>query len=389
MEKLTLKAKSFAASIILASLVFDVLVAASFIRHWGNVNYLAVDISYALFVALIAFFIFKTGRVAGMRALFFIVMAASFIIVYKIGLLRQSGNLFFFKPQQGSLIEVPYCHIALAPTFFNFLKGQALALSQNWSMWGFYTMGFLWLGVTLLVGQGFCAWGCWYGGIDEFFARLPKKQLWKLNDIPLRVRLIPLGLLLFLLLASFTTSRPIFCWWICPVKMTTAYLDIDSYIKQIQLVIFLIMAFGFLIILPLLTKKRTFCSFVCPFGAWQSIVGQVNPYRVSIFKEKCVKCMKCMNVCPMLAISKESLEKGEILSSCTRCGACVDVCPTDAMDYSLLGRQFPKTQGVVGEIFDARAFFIVGALILGGVIALQFVPKAAIELMGVIQSGVH
>lgn len=375
MEKLTIKVKSIAASAILASVVFDVLIAASLIRHWRNVNYLAVDISYALFVALIAFFIFRTGRVAGLRALFFIVMAVSFIIVYKIGLLRKSG----------SLIEVPYCHIALAPTVLNFLKAQALAVSENWGMWGFYTMGFLWLGVTLLIGQGFCAWGCWYGGIDEFFSKLPKRQLWKLNDIPLRVRLIPVGLLLFLLLASFTTSRPVFCWWICPVKMTTAYLDIDSSIKQIQLVIFFLMAFGFLIILPLLTKKRTFCSFVCPFGAWQSIVGQVNPYRVSIFKEKCIKCMKCMNVCPMVAISKESLEKGEILSSCTRCGACVDVCPTDAMDYSLLGKQFPKMQGVLGELFDARTFFIVGALILGGVIALQFVPKAAIELWNILR----
>jgi polyferredoxin len=156
--------------------------------------------------------------------------------------------------------------------------------------------------------------------------------------------------------------------------MTTSFLDIDLIIRIIQAVIFISLGVLFLIILPLLTKKRTFCGLICPFGAWQSVAGQINPYRVSIDKNKCTLCQKCIDVCPIFAISSDSLKKNTILPNCNRCGACLDVCPEGAIDYSILN----KTLGV-------RNLFVLGAILVSAAFVSSFMPQVLYEAFSLIK----
>jgi polyferredoxin len=93
------------------------------------------------------------------------------------------------------------------------------------------------------------------------------------------------------------------------------------------------------IALPLLTKKRTQCSFFCPFGAFQSLFNKISVFDVKIDREHCKPCLLCQKACPTLSLSAESIARGETLSTCMKCGACVDACPRQAAVWHIKGTE--------------------------------------------------
>ncbi|HEX2953751.1 MAG TPA: 4Fe-4S binding protein, partial [Bacillota bacterium] len=34
-------------------------------------------------------------------------------------------------------------------------------------------------------------------------------------------------------------------------------------------------------------KKRTQCSFLCPFGSMQSLINKITPFELRVDREKC------------------------------------------------------------------------------------------------------
>jgi polyferredoxin len=104
-----------------------------------------------------------------------------------------------------------------------------------------------------------------------------------------------------------------------------------------QNAIFIVLFAGLVIVLPLLTKKRTQCSFFCPFGAFQSIFNKISIFEIKIDRTRCHSCSVCQNACPNLSLSKESIARGETLLSCMKCGACVDACPHQAAVWHIKG----------------------------------------------------
>jgi polyferredoxin len=87
---------------------------------------------------------------------------------------------------------------------------------------------------------------------------------------------------------------------------------------------------GLVVVLRLLTKNRTQCSFFCPFGAFQSVFNKTSVFDVKIDRTRCSPCVLCLNACPTMSLTKESIAQGETLMSCMKYGACVDVCPKHA-----------------------------------------------------------
>jgi ferredoxin len=92
----------------------------------------------------------------------------------------------------------------------------------------------------------------------------------------------------------------------------------------------------FLVIGPLLTKKRLFCSFICPLMPVNSVIGIINPFKVKIDTSLCKNCGLCVKSCELFAITKESLAKGGTTIECAKCGKCMDKCPAGAIDYQLM-----------------------------------------------------
>ncbi|MGA2775777.1 MAG: 4Fe-4S binding protein [Candidatus Omnitrophota bacterium] len=244
--------------------------------------------------------------------------------------------------------------------------------SGEWGIWGVLTLGFLWLLIIFTIGQGICSWVCFYGGIDEACSKIARKPLIKLK-IPRPWRDFPIAFLIFLLVVSFLQGLPVFCTWFCPFKLTEAFWDSDPVIKTAQTALFWSALAGFVIILPILTKKRTFCSLICPFGALVSICGKVSPYKVTINKEKCIHCGKCQDVCPVFAIENKNSDKYKVSSFCNRCGKCIDTCPVNAIN--ILSEQS-------GQQIDTRAIFIFLSLLVTGVISGSFVPWVFLQLIG-------
>ncbi|HBB67588.1 MAG: hypothetical protein A2X28_02705 [Elusimicrobia bacterium GWA2_56_46] len=325
---------------------------------------------WTLFTALTAFFIIYTGRVSFYRRIFFSGLAVSFLVHFKLSLLSKVFASSCFK-------DTPYCHIAIAPSFFNYLYQQYLALmSGDWRLWGPLTLAFLWLFFTLVIGRAWCSWACFYGGIDDGLSALPKKALVRSGFPAGWFRDFPAALLIFLLLVSLAYMLPVYCLWLCPLKMTSAFLDSgDAFVRKIQLALMLF-ALAVLFIGPLLTKKRTFCSFLCPFGAWQAFWGRINPFRVIVDNEKCAACAACLDSCPMYAIKAGREGKPEIAAYCNLCGECLPSCRRGGLRFSVFGIKIRDARTGFGRLLDPESFFVFCALVTAGTFGALFAPAA-------------
>ncbi|OGW82146.1 MAG: hypothetical protein A3G33_10470 [Omnitrophica bacterium RIFCSPLOWO2_12_FULL_44_17] len=365
--------KSLDVSLIFSTVLFAILLIFSLISSGQDWPFFYAKLLWSLIISCVGLCIYRTGLISKYRTILFIFIAFFFFLEFKC-----SGLLLL--PQT----IPPYCHIAQAPTLFNFIHSQFLAIaSGDWKVWGTLTLGFLWLLIILTIGQGICSWVCFYGGIDEACSKLSRKPLIKLN-ITKAWRDFPIALLIFLLIISFLQGSPIFCSWFCPFKLTTTFWDTEPVARLIQSVLFWLVLILFVIVLPMLSKKRTFCSLICPFGALVSMAGKASPYRISIDKETCSRCGKCYQVCPVFAVEKQPEHAYQISSYCNRCGKCIDICPANAIHMSVQNQltaiSFAKRNGWQIEVQD---IFIFLSLLITGVLSGSFVPRVILQLLGV------
>ncbi len=382
--------KSWITSLAFAVVLAGTLAALALPRIAGW----RLAVGYALWfggVATAGFLMLSTGRTSRWRAMVFIALAWAFVLHFK-AFLFGLGQSRLFSPE---IQEVPYCHIAIASSFLNTLHQQFLALrSGAWPAWGPLGFGALcWLALTLAIGQAWCSWGCFYGGLDEGFSRLLRRPLWRRFQLPARWRDLPAAILLFSLLASLTALLPIFCLWMCPLKVTTAFLDTYGPTRLLQIIFFSAIGVAALVVLPLVLKRRVFCGLLCPFGAWQSFFGRVNPFRVTLSTEICTQCRQCLSACPTFVLDDDTLRTGTISAYCNRCGECIDECNTGAMAYTLLGKPLrshapssnPKEHGAIAqhilELWDARVIFLFAALVMTGAVGSLFVPSVIVRLL--------
>ena len=222
----------------------------------------------------------------------------------------------------------------------------------------------LWVGTSLAVGRGWCSWGCFYGGWDEFFSRLRKKPAIKRVDR--KWTYLPFAVLLAIVLLSAVTLTPIYCEWLCPFKTITEFEAPSSLKTIVTLGIFISLFIGLVIALPLLTKKRIQCALFCPFGAMQSFFNKINIFEVRIAPDKCSECKLCLRTCPTFSLDESSLESGKPLMSCMKCGQCVDGCPKGAISYHIKGTPVGVRPNVARVLFLYPAYILFS--LLGGYI---------------------
>jgi ferredoxin-type protein NapH len=363
--------KPLSIAIRFALLLFVFLSFFSYLSAGHDVRLFLAKLLWSLFVAGVGLSIFRTGKIYRYRSILFILIAVFFFFEFK-----------FFRFIFASHDIAPYCHIAQSSLLLNFFHNQWLAInSGEWRLWGVLTLGAFWL-VLLFVtlGQGICSWVCFYGGLDEACSKLTRKPVIKFS-VAKEWRDFPIAFLIFLLTMSFLEGTPVFCHWFCPLKLTTAFWNFDPLVRIAQILCFALILALFVVLLPALTKKRTFCSLICPFGALASICGRVSPYHVMIDQAKCIHCGQCHTACPSFAINEKSKEY-KVTSYCNKCGRCVDVCPSDAIAV---------TGGNQGGIVVQRDqwsltmtdLFVLLSLLLTGVISGTFVPRVLLQIIGV------
>jgi polyferredoxin len=311
----------------------------------------------AVFTTVLFYRMMRTGETYRWRRYFFVAVGFLFPVGFIASLLQLRGSMDI--PIERMVAgDTPFCFMvtpmviipaALKRTLI--FPGSILPTASN--PHAIAAMIGLWLALTIVMGKAWCAYGCFFGGIEEGFAAV-RKRPW-MRKIDPRLRLVPWAVLVAVVLLSWALMEPVYCTWLCPFKAVTEFPAVRSVETAIQFGVFILLFLGLVVALPYLTKKRTQCAFFCPFGAFQSLFDKVNIFEIRVDREKCTSCNACQTACPTLAISKESVKEGRTLMSCMKCGGCVDVCKKGAAVFHVKGT------AVGAHPERARLLFLYGA----------------------------
>lgn len=380
------------------SIIYFLFISIFVIGNPQNTSHLEIFVFrtvWVLFLTYTFFMIIKTGNISKYRSRFFVIFALCFILVFITNLLETRGSMALTQ-EIIDANETPLCPVAIPmlilPAIF---KGQLIFPTKlvGGPYGGFFPILFMWLVSLFTLGRGWCSWGCFYGGIDEGFSQIRKKPVIPNKKIKNGLRFVPFAVLILVVVWAFFSMSPVYCQWLCPLKLVTEYPEINSPTKYLQAIIFITLGVGLLFILPVLTKKRTQCAMFCPLGAFQSLLGKINPFNIHIDKEKCIKCGKCIQVCPFMAINQNLLEKGKVAITCAKCGKCIDNCPTNAIDFGLYGKPiFPgapqnKFTKIIKELIAPSTIYPFIGMLFGGILSSGSVSGALFRIYNLFANG--
>lgn len=350
---------------------------------------------WALFLAFITLIMLRSGKIYRPRLTFFVIYGLSFVAVFVSELIASRGSMAL-TAEVIQAREVPLCPVAIPQLILPaVLKGRLIFPTKlvGGPFGGFYPILLMWILSVLVLGRAWCSWGCFFGGLDESSSKLLRRPILPTRKMNPRLRYLPFAVLIIVVAWAFSAMSPVYCSWLCPLKLVTEYPAIDSPLRYLQAVVFISLGVLLLLLLPLLTKKRIQCGLFCPLGALQSLLGRLNPYRIFIDKNKCTKCGRCIEICPTFSITKESLTAGKVTSTCSLCGKCEEACPRSAFAFAFAGTGIasmpserpPTSLGcrirrgllrIVSELADAKALFLFSAVLFGGILSGSFVPSA-------------
>jgi len=325
------------------------------------VTFLGMNILY--------FLMHYTGKTDKFRAILFIIFALSlsFTLIKNMVAIRHSMSF-----SQADIIEcrIPFCHLVIPmmilPAAFTksiIFPGTILGGFANIS-----SMVVLWLVATIVLGRGFCSWGCFYGGWDDGFSRLRKKPV--IKRISDSWRWMPFAVLLMVAITAALSLTPTYCSWICPFKAVTEFEQVTTVESAAKAGVFISLFLGLVVILPVLTRKRTQCSFLCPLGAISSLSNKITPFTVKIDKKTCNECFKCVDVCPLFALTHEDVKNGKVSIFCSKCGKCVDACSRKAIHYGIKGIPAGDMKNFSRNIFLFVSFLFIAIFSSGSIITV-------------------
>jgi ferredoxin-type protein NapH len=341
--------------------------------------FIATAIAY-VFLNIIFFLMVYTGKTYTYRMVFFVVLSACFVLSFITNLLDHRGSM---AVSQSDMIDgnVPFCHMVIPMTIIPAALTRTIIfpgsmLSDFAPIAGMFV---IWIGASLALGRGWCAWACFFGGMDEGFSRILKKPV--LKKINSKWTYLPYAVLLAIVLTSAATLLPTYCEWLCPYKTVTEFAKVDSPVRALQAVIFVSLFLGLVVTLPVLTKRRTQCGLFCPMGAFQSFTNHINVFDVRIDRGKCVDCGRCIGVCPTFSLDKSTVEKGLTRITCIKCGMCVDQCPKGAAKFHVRGTR----AGLRPEL--ARLLLLYPAFLFGATFGLGMISGALYRIIRLITTG--
>jgi polyferredoxin len=321
---------------------------------------LVAGLLFAMVGGVFTFQILRTGRVNRTRLILFIGICLFFTIAFSLEHQINRGSILL-TPTQFEENEVPICPLTVPFIVVPLIiRGVMIFPSSVKTLFG---IGLLWLALALLFGRGWCSWICFFGGIDQACAAASKKPRLKVENLNRFWRIFPYAFLLFLILVAVGALYPLFCAWLCPLRIAYDPPAVNTTLEWLSAIIFVGGGLIFLVVGPLLTKKRLFCSLICPLLPANAILGQVSPFKVKVDRNKCTNCGRCEKVCESFAITKDSLAEGKVHLECTKCGRCMDICPKGAIDYCLIGtnlsvRPVLVTLAVVFNLLIMSSFII-------------------------------
>jgi MinD superfamily P-loop ATPase len=170
-------------------------------------------------------------------------------------------------------------------------------------------------------------------------------------------------------LTAALTLVPTYCDWLCPFKAVTEFEKVTSLESAAKAGVFLTLFGGLVVVLPVMTRKRTQCSFLCPLGAVNSLSNKITPFTVKIDRSACSECFKCVEVCPLYALTKEDVKTGSVSLFCSKCGKCVDACTKKAIHYGIKGVPSGTMKNFSRNLFLFVSFLFMAVFSSGSIIS--------------------
>jgi len=301
----------------------------------NSAQILALMITFAG-VNVLFFLMHFTGKTDRYRAVLFIAFALSLSFTLISNMLETRSSMSF---NQSDILEcrIPFCHLVIPMMIIPAAFTESIIFPGS-IIGGFAdiaSMVILWLTATIVLGRGFCSWGCFYGGWDDGFSRIRKRSIVK--KISDSWKWMPFAVLFMVAITAALTLVPTYCDWICPFKAVTEFEQVTGVESALKAGVFISLFAGLVVVLPSTTKKRTQCSFLCPLGAINSISNKLTPFTVKIDKNACSECLKCVKTCPLFALTPANIKEGQASIFCSKCGKCIDICPNNAIHYGIKG----------------------------------------------------
>jgi ferredoxin-type protein NapH len=285
---------------------------------------------------LLYFLMHYSGKTDRYRAIVFVIFALtlSFTLIRNMILIRNSMSF-----SQADILEckIPFCHLVIPMMILPDALTKSIIFPGT-ILGGFAdiaSMVVLWLAATVVLGRGFCSWGCFYGGWDDGFSRLRKKPLVK--KISDSWKWMPFAVLILVALTAALTMIPTYCNWICPFKAVTEFEKVTNVESAVKAGVFISLFGGLVVALPVFTRKRTQCSFLCPMGAISTLSNRITPFTMKIDTNACTQCFKCVDSCPMFALTRDGIKEGTVSMFCSKCGKCMDSCSRNAIHFGIRG----------------------------------------------------
>ncbi len=241
------------------------------------------------------------------------------------------------------------------------------------------TVGFILMAVaviaTMIFGRFFCGWGCHVLGLQDSAGWLLRRVGFTPKPVRMRVaQWVPL----FAMGTMFVWPQ-LERWWsdapVAALHVTTDAEGLGSLVTSdlarnlpgpwMSLTTFLVCA-G---VVTWLLGTRSFCTYVCPYGAVFSLADRASPVRVrlkvldeagGVGTNDCVSCGVCTAACPShIRVHEEVAEFGRVVNpACLRDYHCIAACPKERL---VLGVAKPggmlswRQRGRFGVAYDLSA----------------------------------
>jgi polyferredoxin len=338
----------------------------------GRPDFSDLSGSFALLLTFLGinvlyFMMHYTGKTDRFRAVLFIVFALSLSYILISNILEMRHSMSF---SQADILEckIPFCHLVIPMMIIPaaFTKSIIFPGSIMGGFASISSMIVLWFVATLVLGRGFCSWGCFYGGWDDGFSRMRKRPV--IKKISGIWKWMPFAVLIMVSLTAAMSLVPTYCNWLCPFKAVTEFEQITSVESAAKAGIFISLFAGLVVVLPVMTRKRTQCSFLCPLGAVNSVSNKVTPFIIRIDKNLCSECFNCVTVCPLFALSRQGIKDGKVSVFCSKCGKCVDACSKNAMHFGIKGVPSGTMKNFSRNLFLFVSFLFISVFSAGSII---------------------